>query len=66
MPMLISDNKDLKTIQERLGHVDAAMTLNVYGHLIKERQAKARDEDGGILRHILASDRSRSVTPLNN
>jgi integrase len=24
--MLIADNKDLKTIQERLGHVDAAMT----------------------------------------
>jgi integrase len=40
--MLISDNKDLKTIQERLGHVDAAMTLNVYGHLIKERQAKPK------------------------
>jgi integrase len=24
--MLIAENKDLKTIQERLGHVDAAMT----------------------------------------
>jgi hypothetical protein len=34
------------------------MTLNVYGHLIKERQAKARDEDGGILGHILSSDRT--------
>jgi integrase len=41
--MLIADNKDIKTIQERLGHVDAAMTLNVYGHLIKERQAQARE-----------------------
>ena len=39
--MLIAENNDLKTIQERLGHVDAAMTLNVYGHLIKERQAQA-------------------------
>ena len=52
--MLIADNKDLKTIQERLGHVDAAMTLNVYGHLIKERQAMAREEDGGILGRILS------------
>jgi integrase len=51
--MLIAKNKDLKTIQERLGHVDAAMTLNVYGHLIKERQATARDEDGGILGRLL-------------
>jgi site-specific recombinase XerD len=33
--MLIAENKDLKTIQGR-GHVDAAMTLNVYGHLIKD------------------------------
>jgi integrase len=32
--MLIAENKDLKTIQERLGHVDATMTLNVYGHFI--------------------------------
>src|SRR4051794_39483283 len=61
--MLIAENKDLKTIQERLGHVDAAMTLNVYGHLIKERQAKARDEDGGILGRILCSG---SKTPLNS
>jgi hypothetical protein len=30
--MLIAENKDLKTIQGRLGHVDAGMTLNVYGH----------------------------------
>jgi len=30
--MLIAQNKDLKTIQERMGHEDAAMTLNVYGH----------------------------------
>jgi integrase len=52
--MLIADNKDLKTIQERLGHVDAAMTLNVYGHLIKERQAMAREEDGGILGRIFS------------
>ncbi len=52
--MLIAENKDLKTLQERLGHVDAAMTLNVYGHLIKERQAKAREEDGGILGRVLS------------
>jgi len=64
--MLIADNKDIKTIQERLGHVDAAMTLNVYGHLIKERQAKAREEDGGILGRILSKDDSCGVIPLNS
>jgi integrase len=64
--MLIADNKDLKTIQERLGHVDAAMTLNVYGHLIKERQAKAREEDGGILGRLLSGDAGSGVIPLNS
>ena len=59
--MLIAENKDLKTIQERLGHVDAAMTLNVYGHLIKERQATAREEDGGILGYFLPGTQSTGV-----
>jgi integrase len=57
--MLIAENKDLKTLQERLGHVDAAMTLNVYGHLIKERQAKAREEDGGILGRVLSRNQGQ-------
>jgi integrase len=62
--MLIAENKDLKTIQERLGHVDAAMTLNVYGHLIKELQAKAREEDGGILSRVLFEEEgTASVSP---
>jgi hypothetical protein len=32
------------------------MTLNVYGHLIKERQAQAREEDGGILGRVLSPE----------
>jgi site-specific recombinase XerD len=63
--MLIADNMDLKTIQERLGHVDAAMTLNVYGHLIKERQAKAREEEGGILGRVLSRDHSSRLVATN-
>ena len=58
--MLIAENKDLKTLQERLGHVDAAMTLNVYGHLIKELQAKARNEDGGILGQVLSRKKGKT------
>ena len=60
--MLIAENKDLKTLQERLGHVDAAMTLNVYGHLIKERQAKARNEEGGILSQVLSRKKGKNRT----
>jgi integrase len=51
--MLISQNKDLKTLQERMGHEDAAMTLNVYGHLIRRHHAERSDEVGGILAEVL-------------
>src|SRR5712671_4140549 len=41
----------------------SGLTLNVYGHLIKERQAKAREEDGGILGRVLSQEHS---TPMLN
>lgn len=53
--MLIAQNKDLKTIQERMGHEDAAMTLNVYGHLIRLKQAEEIAELTGILSSVLAA-----------
>jgi integrase len=53
--MLISQKRDLKTIQERMGHEDAAMTLNVYGHLIRQRQAEDMEEEPGVLSHVRAS-----------
>jgi integrase len=51
--MLISQNKDIKTIQEWMGHQDAAMTLNVYGHLIRLKNAEQNTEPTGILSGIL-------------
>ena len=53
--MLISQKRDLKTIQERMGHEDAAMTLNVYGHLIRQKQAEDMDEEPSVLSHVRAS-----------
>jgi integrase len=53
--MLIAQNKDLKTIQERMGHEDAAMTLNVYGHLIRLKKAEEISEPTGILSSVLAA-----------
>ena len=47
--VLIAQNKDLKTIQEWMGHEDAAMTLNVYGHLIRLKQSTNAAEPAGIL-----------------
>ncbi len=53
--MLIAQKRDLKTIQERMGHEDAAMTLNVYGHLIRQRQAEDMEEEPSVLSHVRAS-----------
>lgn len=64
--MLIAQNRDLKTIQERMGHEDAAMTLNVYGHLIRMKQAEAIEEPEGIVSEVLRSSAcgaSVAITP---
>lgn len=51
--MLINQNRDLKSIQERMGHADVKMTLAVYGHLIRQKHAEERDEEPGILELVL-------------
>lgn len=53
--MLIAQKRDLKTIQERMGHEDAAMTLNVYGHLIRQKQAEDMEDEPSVLSHVRAS-----------
>jgi integrase len=47
--MMIHQNRDLKSIQERMGHADVKMTLEVYGHLIRQKHAEDREEEPGIL-----------------
>lgn len=39
--LLISSGVDVKTVQTRLGHSNASMTLNVYTHAVPENEAKA-------------------------
>ena len=53
--MMIAQNRDLKTVQERMGHEDAAMTLNVYGHLIRQKQAEDMEEEPSVLTHVRRS-----------
>lgn len=50
--MLIADNRDIKTIQERMGHEDAVLTLNTYGHLIRLRDAAKRDDEPSVLSRV--------------
>jgi integrase len=40
--MLIDAGESVKVVQERLGHSSAAMTLNVYSHLIPSTEERSR------------------------
>jgi integrase len=50
--MLIDQNKNLKFIQTVMGHKDIKMTFDVYGHIIKEREAKELADYSGVLSGI--------------
>lgn len=41
--LLISQNVDIETIAHRLGHSKASVTLDIYGHPLKEMDEKASD-----------------------
>ena len=50
--MLIHQNTNLKFIQTVMGHNDIKMTFDVYGHIIKEKEAKEMSTYSGILADI--------------
>ena len=41
--LAIAAGADVKVIQQMLGHSDAAMTLNIYGHLFPDRLDEVAD-----------------------
>ncbi|WP_307849529.1 tyrosine-type recombinase/integrase [Qaidamihabitans albus] len=41
--LAISAGADVKVVQQMLGHADAAMTLNIYGHLFPDRLDEVAD-----------------------
>lgn len=45
---LLGNNVDVKTVQERLGHSDASVTLNTYAHALPENDRKAADLIGDL------------------
>ncbi|MFJ4945608.1 hypothetical protein ACIP4V_23820 [Streptomyces albidoflavus] len=40
--MLIKHGESVKTVSERLGHTNAAMTLNIYTHLWPDSEERTR------------------------
>lgn len=45
---LLGNGVDVKTVQERLGHSDASVTLNTYSHALPENDRKAADLIGEL------------------
>ncbi len=48
--MLIAAGVDILTISRRLGHTKAAITLDVYGHLMPGADKAAADAIAGVLK----------------
>ena len=47
--LLLGSNVDVKTVQSRLGHADASITLNTYAHALPENDRAAADTFGKVL-----------------
>jgi integrase len=47
--LLIANGVDIKTVQNRLGHASAALTLNFYAHPVEERDRAATELFGSLL-----------------
>jgi len=47
--LLISNGADIKTVQNRLGHSTAALTMDIYAHAIEQNDREAADEIGELL-----------------
>lgn len=50
---LIASGKDLKFIQSAMGHADIQMTLNVYGHLLSDREAEHCEMAEGLASELM-------------
>jgi len=47
--LLLAANEDIKTVQTRLGHSQASLTLDLYGHAMPENDREAADIIGAII-----------------
>lgn len=46
---LLAHGVDIKTVQARMGHANASITLNLYAHAVPENDAKAAELLGSIM-----------------
>jgi len=53
---LIEKGKDLKFIQTCMGHADIQLTLNVYGHLLKDKEAEHQRTAEDLAAELMAAE----------
>lgn len=46
---LLANGVDLKTVQTRMGHANASITLNLYAHSVPENDVRAAELLGSII-----------------
>ena len=49
--ILISSGVDIKTVSMRLGHADTTTTLNIYTHMLQDKEQEAANTMGDYLHH---------------
>ena len=59
---LIEKGKDLKFIQEAMGHSKIEITLNVYGHLLKDREEAKKQTAEELFSDVLKVPCGKSVS----
>ena len=50
--LLLSQGIHPKFLQERLGHADIAMTMNLYSHVTADMQRQAADQLDALLKEV--------------
>jgi integrase len=63
--LMLKQGISVKVVQERLGHSDAAMTLNVYSHVIPGMQREAAEKMDEITALIDISEMLEKVEDQN-
>lgn len=53
--LLLSENTDIEVVSKRLGHSNASVTLNIYGHALKEKDKTASDKLDDLFKNRLVS-----------
>jgi len=61
--LLIGSGADIKTVQQRLGHSSASLTMDIYAHFIAQNDRAAANTIGGILGEAVGKSAAATDKP---